>query len=96
MTPSVKPVSVPAGFHTIIPVLTVKDVDRPIGFYTRVRGRAVCAFSDPMRKALCTRKSRSRAGRKVFPRSSLSEVRRRYIWRRIVGGFSLMKEVADA
>ena len=36
MTPSVKPV--PAGFHTVTPALTVKDVDKAIGFYKRAFG----------------------------------------------------------
>ena len=46
MTPSTKPVPVPAGFHTVTPALTVKDVDKAIGFYTtRVRcERSACAF----------------------------------------------------
>jgi uncharacterized glyoxalase superfamily protein PhnB len=38
MTPSTKPVSVPAGFHTVTPALTVKDTEKAIGFYKRAFG----------------------------------------------------------
>ena len=38
MTPSTKPVSVPAGFHAVTPVLTVKDAEKAIGFYQRAFG----------------------------------------------------------
>jgi len=36
MTPSVKPV--PAGYHTVTPTLTVRNVDKAIGFYKRAFG----------------------------------------------------------
>ena len=36
MTPSVKPV--PVGFHTVTPTLTIRDVDKAIGFYRRAFG----------------------------------------------------------
>ena len=38
MTPSTQPVSVPAGFHAVTPVLTVKDAEKAIGFYQRAFG----------------------------------------------------------
>ena len=40
MKPSTKPVpvSVPAGFHTVTPALTVKDAEKAIGFYRRAFG----------------------------------------------------------
>jgi PhnB protein len=40
MTTSVK--SVPAGYHTVTPALTVKDVDKAIGFYKRAFGAEEC------------------------------------------------------
>ncbi len=36
MTTSVKPV--PVGFHTVTPTLTIRDVDKAIGFYRRAFG----------------------------------------------------------
>jgi uncharacterized glyoxalase superfamily protein PhnB len=36
MTASVKPV--PVGFHTVTPTLTIRDVDKAIGFYRRAFG----------------------------------------------------------
>ena len=38
MTPSTKSVSVPAGYHSITPVLTVKNAEKSIGFYKRAFG----------------------------------------------------------
>ena len=38
MTPSTKSVSIPVGFHTITPALTVKDAEKAIGFYKRAFG----------------------------------------------------------
>ena len=38
MRPSVKPVPLPAGFHTVTPALTLRDVEKAIGFYTRAFG----------------------------------------------------------
>ena len=38
MTPSTKPVPVPAGFHTVTPALTVKDAEKAIGFYKHAFG----------------------------------------------------------
>ena len=42
MTPSVKPVPVPTGFHTVTPALTVTDAEKAIGFYKRAFGAEEC------------------------------------------------------
>jgi len=38
MTPSVKPVPLPAGFHTVTPALILRDLEKAIGFYKRAFG----------------------------------------------------------
>jgi uncharacterized glyoxalase superfamily protein PhnB len=51
MAPSVKPV--PAGYHTVTPTLTVRDVEKAIGFYKRAFGaEELMRFLGPDEKSI--------------------------------------------
>ncbi len=53
MTPSTKSVSVPAGFHTVTPALTVREAERAIEFYKRAFGAEECMrFLGPDEKSI--------------------------------------------
>ena len=53
MRPSVKPVPLPAGFHTVTLALTLRDVEKAIGFYTRAFGaEELMRFFGPDEKSI--------------------------------------------
>lgn len=53
MTPSEKPIPIPAGYHAVTPALTVRDAEKALGFYTRAFGaEELMRFFGPDKKSI--------------------------------------------